>query len=127
MENEVRECFDRFARAWDEHDVPAMVACWSPHGSAIDPWGRFAAGHEGVENLLRAEHEGAMRSSRYRIRDVRVRTLSEDSAVAECDAVIEQVIAPNGSTYELPHHLDAVVVRESSWRFLSLHPSFARA
>lgn len=127
QEQEVRSCFERFAAAWNAHDVTAMVACWAPAGTAIDPWGRFAAGQEGVGRLLGGEHESSMRQSRYTIRDVQVRTLSAESVVAVCDAVIEGVLAPNAATYDLPHRVDAVLVKQGEWRFLSLHPSFSRA
>lgn len=127
MEQEVRECFERFAAAWSAHDVEAMVGCWSREGNAIDPWGRFAAGHDGIRQLLSSEHATSMRESRYRIEAVRVRSLSDSSCVAECDAVIEGVRAPNGSLYDLAHHIDSVVVRQDGWRFLSLHPTFSRA
>ena len=126
-ENEVHSCFDRFARAWNAHDVGAMVACWVAGGTAIDPWGRFATGHEGIRQLLAGEHAASMRNSRYIVKAVRVRELSAESAVAECEAVIEGALAPNGSMYDLPHRVDAVVVRQGAWRFLSLHPSFERA
>lgn len=126
-EQQVRECFERFASAWDDHDIAAMVACWAEDGNAIDPWGRFAAGHEGIARLLSSEHASSMRDSRYRIDALRVRSLSEHSAIVECDAVIQHVLAPNGSTYDLPHRIDAVVVHQNGWRLLSLHPTFARA
>lgn len=127
MEQEIRECFERFAAAWNSHDVEAMVACWCREGNAIDPWGRFASGHDGIRQLLSSEHSTSMRESRYRLEAVRVRSLSDSSCIAECDAVIEGVRAPNGSLYELPHHIDSVVVRQDGWRFLSLHPTFSRA
>jgi uncharacterized protein (TIGR02246 family) len=127
QEQEIREHFDRFASAWNRHDIGAMVDCWAHEGNAIDPWGRFAAGHVAIGELLASEHESSMRDSRYQLRDIRVRPLSADSAIVACEAVIEGVHAPNGTTYDLPHHIDAVVVRQDGCRFLSLHPTFARA
>lgn len=126
-QQEIREHFDRFASAWNRHDIAGMVDCWTSDGSAIDPWGRFAAGHEAISRLLASEHETSMRDSRYQILSVGVHPLSGDAAIVECEALIEDVLAPNGKTYELHHHIDAVVVRHDGCRFLSLHPTFARA
>lgn len=128
IEERIRARFDAFAEAWNAHDVARMVDCWTEAGTAVDPWGRYATGRSGVAELLGGEHAGAMRESRYRIEDLRVRPLSDRSVVAECDGIIENALAPNGKAYELRHRVDAVLVcDDDTWRFISLHPSFGRA
>jgi uncharacterized protein (TIGR02246 family) len=128
IERQVRTTIEEFVRAWDAHDVAALAACWTDGGSVVDPWGRFAAGREAVTELLTREHGDLMRESSYRVDALRIRPLSETSAVIECDAVIENALAPNGKRYELAHRVDAVLVADGErWRFISLHPSFARA
>jgi uncharacterized protein (TIGR02246 family) len=125
MIDDIRSTFDRFARAWDAHDVNAMADCWIDDGNAVDLWGKLAIGRAGVVELLGDEHAGPMRASRYRVLDLRVRELSPDSVVANCDAVIDDAQAPNGRAYQLTHRLDAVLVRrDGAWRFMSVHPSF---
>ncbi|MEA2568219.1 MAG: SnoaL-like domain [Acidobacteriota bacterium] len=125
MSEEVRATFDRFASAWDAHDVEAMADCWIDEGNAIDLWGKLAVGRAGVIELLASEHKAPMRDSRYRLLSVNVRELSPESVVAECEAVIDDVRAPNGRLYQLKHRLDAVLVkRDGAWRFMSIHPSF---
>jgi uncharacterized protein (TIGR02246 family) len=125
MSEEVRATFDRFASAWNVHDVEAMADCWIDEGNAIDVWGKLAVGRAGVIELLRGEHETPMRDSNYRLLSVNVRELSPESVVAECEAVIDDVRAPNGRLYQLKHRLDAVLVkRDGAWRFMSIHPSF---
>jgi uncharacterized protein (TIGR02246 family) len=125
MSEAVRETFDRFARAWDAHDVEAMADCWIDEGNAIDLWGKLAVGRAGVIELLGGEHEVPMRDSRYTIVSLNVRELSPESVVAECEAIIDDVRAPNGKLYQLKHRLDAVLVkRDGAWRFMSIHPSF---
>lgn len=127
-EQQIRATFAEFTNAWNAHDVAAMAACWTASGNAVDLWGRLAAGREGVAGLLGGEHAGPMRESTYRVDDVRIRPLSDESAVVECDALIQNVLAPNGRVYELRHRVDAViVVEDGQWRFVTLHPSFARA
>jgi hypothetical protein len=68
-----------------------------------------------------------MRESRWRFDQLTIRQLSDTAAVCECDGVIEGVRAPNGSAYELPHRINAVVVDEGGWHFLSLNPNLSRA
>lgn len=127
-EEQIRATFAEFAAAWNDHDVASMAGCWCEGGSAVDPWGRFASGRDGVFNLLAGEHEGPMRESSYRLQTLEIKQLSDRSAVVTCEAVIDGVRAPNGRIYALPHHVDAVVVAdEDRWRFLSLHPSLPRA
>jgi uncharacterized protein (TIGR02246 family) len=131
MEQEIRDRFVTFADAWNAHDVEAMAACWVENGNVTHPWGTFAAGRDGVARLLADEHTGPMRDSHYRFDQLQVRALSGDAAVVECDGVIEQVRAPNGNLYALPHRLNAVLVRAEAgrdeWRFMSLNPSVTRA
>lgn len=124
--DDIRATFETFARAWDAHDVGAMADCWLPEGNAIDIWGKYALGREGVIELLGDEHRTPMRESRYQLLRIEIRELSDESAVVECDARIDDALTPNGKKYPLPHKLSAVVVRRGgAWKFLSVHPSFA--
>ncbi len=126
-EQQIRARFEAFAAAWNAHDVAAMTGCFVERGNVTHPWGAFAAGHEEIARLLTAEHEGEMRNSRWRFDQLAIRQLSERAAVVECSGVIEGVRAPNGTTYDLPHRINAVVVDEDGWHFLSLNPNIHRA
>jgi uncharacterized protein (TIGR02246 family) len=119
----IRARFDEFAAAWNAHDVEAMAGCFIETGNVTHPWGTFAAGRDAIARLLAGEHEGAMRESRWRFEQLSIRQLSDRAAVVECDGVIEGARAPNGSIYTLPHRINAVVVDEGGWRFLSLNPN----
>jgi uncharacterized protein (TIGR02246 family) len=128
MDDSIRNCFEEFANAWNAHDVAAMVSCWTDGGNVTHPWGTFAVGRDAITRLLTSEHDGPMRESRWVVADLRIRPLSESTVVAQCDAVLENVRAPNGKPYELPHQIEAVLARDDDkWRFVSLHPSFAHA
>lgn len=128
MEDEIRARFAAFADAWNAHDVAAIVDCWTASGNITHPWGTFAAGRDAMTRLLSGEHEGPMRESRWTIDELRIRALSDSTAVVQCDAKLEGVRAPNGKAYELPHRIDAVIARDGdAWRFVSMHPSFVHA
>jgi uncharacterized protein (TIGR02246 family) len=125
---DIRATFDEFAEAWNRHDAEAMANCWIEDGSVVDLWGGFAARRAGIRDFLAGEHEQPMRDSAYRITKLDVKPISSATAIAECDAVIDEVRAPNGKAYTLHHKLDAVLVRDGErWRFLSVHPSFSHA
>lgn len=122
--------FAEFARAWNAHDVGAMVDCFAEGGNVTHPFGTFAAGRDGITRLLTSEHDGPMRESRWVVHDLRIRPISDRAAVVQCDALLEGVRAPNDRPYDLPHQIDAVLVADDAgddWHFVSLHPSYTRA
>lgn len=123
FEDSIRERFETFIAAWNAHDVPAMTQCFTATGNITHPWGTFAAGHDEIARLLTDEHEGTMRESNLQPVQLRVRTLSEGSAVADFEGVLEGVRAPNGSPYQLPHFIHAVLIDQDGWLFLSMNPS----
>ncbi len=128
-EQQIHARFDEFAAAWNAHDPEAMARCFVEYGNVTHPWGTFAAGREAIVRLLARDHvDGPMRESRMRFDGITIRHLSDHAAVVECNGEIEDVLAPNGTRYELPHRINAVVVNEDGWRFLSLNPNIiARA
>lgn len=128
LERAVRATFDRFTAAWNAHDARAMADCWQEDGAAVDPWGRHAHGRTGVEHLLADEHRETMAASSYRVVTFALEPRTDDVVVAECEAVIDDVCAPNGRAYALPHRLAAVLRLDGgTWRFVSLHPTFDAA
>jgi uncharacterized protein (TIGR02246 family) len=127
-EQQIRARFEEFAAAWNVHDVAAMAGCFLDGGNVTHPWGTFAVGREAIASLLDDEHRGPMRDSRYRLGELQLRTLSERATAAECDGVLEGVRAPNGSAYDLPHRINAVLVdSDEGWRFMSMSPTVTRA
>jgi uncharacterized protein (TIGR02246 family) len=124
----LQELLDRYVAAWNAHDVEALTNCWVESGNIVHPWGRYAAGRQAITDLLREEHATEMSGSRQLLLSVKAKPLSDDMTIFECDAAIEDVRAPNGRLYRLPHRLNGVAVHESDrWRFVSLHPSFVDA
>ena len=128
VEDEVQTMLAEFGRALNEHDAVAIGHFWLEEGSFVDLWGRFVFGRDRVEDLFAREFHEQLSDSHFRALRLEVRPLSETTVVAECDAVWEKVRAPNGRSYDLPHRIDAVLVRrDGGWRFMSAHPSFRRA
>jgi uncharacterized protein (TIGR02246 family) len=123
FEDPIRERFETFVAAWNAHDVGAMTDCFVATGNITHPWGAFAVGRDEIARLLASEHEGTMKESRMQPVQLRVRALSEGSAVADFEGVLQQVLAPNGAPYQLPHFIHAVLIQQDGWFFLSMNPS----
>ena len=124
----LQQLLDAYVAAWNAHDVEALADCWIESGNIVHPWGRYAAGREAIVDLLREEHATEMSGSTQLLISVKAKPLSDDMTIFECDAAIEDVRAPNGRLYRLPHRLNGVAVQQPDrWRFVSFHPSFVDA
>lgn len=127
IESQIEQTMERFAAAWNTHDVTAMAACWTQDGNAINPLGRYAMGRAGVTVLLAAEHGNPMKESIYRIISATTNVLSPDTAVLEALCAIDGVLGPNGRRYTLSHMLNAVLRLDSgAWQFVTLHPTLMK-
>lgn len=112
----------RFCEAWNRHDVDGLAGMFADDGELSHPWGDHAIGRDAVRDLLSREHSGSMSRSRI---DLRVTTsrAEDDRAFADVDGVLEDVLAPNGRTYTLPHKISAMFVSDGDdWRIRAMAP-----
>lgn len=116
------ETVNRFCDAWNRHDAAELAALWREDGELNHPWGFHAVGREAIRALLEQEHAASMSDSRMSI--VRITAREDDRhAIADIDAVLTGVRAPNGRPYELQPTLCAMFVREGSeWRIRTMTP-----
>lgn len=127
-EEEVRTMLAQFGAALNAHDAARIARFWLPDGNFVDQWGRLAFGSDGVERLFGSLFANELADARFRASRLDLRKIGDDTVVGESDAVWENVKAPNGRAYDLPHRVDAVFVRRhGEWRFMSAHPSFRNA
>lgn len=118
----IEETVERFRDAWNRHDAGELAALWSEDGELNHPWGQRRVGRDAIRELLDAEHTGAMAASRLTVERITVDP-SPGTASAEIDAVLHDVRAPNGRTYEMPTVLSALFVRSGDdWRIRTLTP-----
>ncbi|HUR81865.1 MAG TPA: nuclear transport factor 2 family protein [Thermoanaerobaculia bacterium] len=112
----------RFCDAWNRHDAASLASLWSEEGELQHPWGPRRVGRDAIRELLHSEHSGTMSGSRLTIARVAV-TPAPDTAAAEIDAVLHDVRAPNGRTYEMPALLSVLFVRDGQeWRIRAMTP-----
>jgi uncharacterized protein (TIGR02246 family) len=119
----IDETLKRFCDAWNRHDAGELADLWVDDGELHHPWGQRGVGRDAIRELLAAEHTGAMAGSRLTIQRITVDDATQALANAEIDAVLHDVRAPNGRTYELPAVMSALFVRAGDdWRIRTLAP-----
>lgn len=122
MREELEYVLGRFCEAWNRHDPELLAQLWADDGELNHPWGFRAVGREAIRELLEKEHRGAMASSSMRL-DIRDSRVSEDTAFADVDGVLENVAAPNGKPYTLSYELSAMFRRVGGdWRIRTMTP-----
>ena len=118
----IEETIERFRDAWNRHDARDLASLWSEDGELQHPWGERRVGRDAIRDLLGTEHSGTMAVSRLTISHISVDP-SPDRALAEIDAVLHDVRAPNGRTYEMPAVMSALFVRAGEeWRIRAMTP-----
>ena len=112
----------RFCDAWNRHDADALAALWTDDGELNHPWGYRAFGRAAIRQLLADEHENSMSASQLRITSI-TPLAHEPNVVAEIDGVLDDVSAPNGRRYALPHRMSVMLVSENGeWRIKTMTP-----
>lgn len=118
----IEQTLERFRDAWNRHDARDLASLWSEDGELQHPWGERRVGRDAIRDLLDAEHTGTMSASRLVISRITVDP-SADRAHAEIDAVLHDVRAPNGRTYEMPAVMSALFVRTGEdWQIRAMAP-----
>lgn len=122
MNQQLDNTLARFCEAWNRHDADALAEMWTDDGELNHPWGQRAFGREAIRQLLADEHETSMAASQLRITSVT--SLShEPNVVAEIDGVLDDVSAPNGRRYSLPHRMSVMfVAADGEWRIRTMTP-----
>ena len=120
--DDLTETLARFCEAWNRHDAEAMAMLWTEDGELNHPWGYHAVGRDAIRKLLAEEHQRSMAASQLRI--LRVTPLSGGrTAVAEVQALLDGVAAPNGRRYALHHTISAMFVANGpEWRIRTMTP-----
>jgi len=115
---------ERFCDAWNRHDVDALSSLWSEDGELNHPWGTRSVGRAAVRDALASEHSGTgtMAASLMTIDNIDA-SGDEHTLIAELDGTLRAVRAPNGRTYDLPHHMTAMFVRkDGEWQIRTMSP-----
>lgn len=116
------ETLARFRDAWNRHDADALAELWADDGELNHPWGYRAFGRAAIRKLLADEHQASMSASRLTITSI-TPLAGEPNVVAEIDGVLDDVSAPNGRRYSLPHRMSVMFVADGgAWRIKTMTP-----
>jgi uncharacterized protein (TIGR02246 family) len=118
-----------FVAAWNRHDPKAMASVWAPEGDLLNPFGRWARGHEELVKLFTDEQSAPMKASTFTTTAIHVRTLAPNVALADWDFTIAGITAPTGTSMPpQPFHAAFVWVKKgSSWSVLAGRPMIPAA
>jgi uncharacterized protein (TIGR02246 family) len=118
-----------FVAAWNRHDPAAMASVWAPDGDLLNPFGRWARGHEELTKLFTEEQSVAMKASTFTTTAIHVRTLAPNVALADWDFTIAGITAPNGASMPVQtfHAAFVWVKKGGTWSVLAGRPMIPAA
>jgi uncharacterized protein (TIGR02246 family) len=108
--------------AWNAADIDALTASFTPDATILDPFGGVSSGREEIGRLLGALLAGSGRGSTHAGTILGVRFVTGDVALADGEAVIEGLSAPDGSPAPpIVHRFTDVLVRTGEgWRIAQI-------
>jgi uncharacterized protein (TIGR02246 family) len=108
--------------AWNAADLPALTAPFTPDATIVDPFGGVSAGRAEIERLLGTLLAGSGRGSTHAGKILGVRFVTGDVALADGEAVIEGLKAPDGGALPpIVHRFTDVLVRAGEgWRIAQI-------
>jgi uncharacterized protein (TIGR02246 family) len=108
--------------AWDAADLRALTAPFTADATIVDPFGGVSTGRAEIERLLGDLLAGSGRGSTHAGEILAVRFVTGDVALADGEAVIEGLTAPDGSTMPpIVHRFTDVLVRgDGGWRIAQI-------
>jgi uncharacterized protein (TIGR02246 family) len=105
---------ERFARAWNRHDMVAAFADFDPNADFVDVDGTQMLGHDMMVARFAALHRTVYRHSFLRIDHVDLRRTSDDSALLRADWTMKLPEGTRSGTL-----LFVVARRGYPWRVVS--------
>ncbi|HEY7532303.1 MAG TPA: SgcJ/EcaC family oxidoreductase [Nitrospiraceae bacterium] len=116
-EAEIRDLQVRQQRAWNRHDAKAYAALFTGDGDVVNVVGWWWKGRSEIETNLTAAYAVVFRDSMLKIKDVHVRFLAPDVAVAHVRWSMEGSKTPPG----IPEPREGIQIqvlqkRDRAWR-----------
>lgn len=123
-EQEIKKEMTAFAASWNTHDAKAMASFWATDGDLINPSGRVAKGRAEVEKLFADEHSTVMKGTSYAVLSTSFRMVKPDLTLADADAEITGMKAPDGRALPtFKHHVTSLWAKQAGrWRIVAARP-----
>lgn len=120
-ETAVRAVAERHAAAWNRHDMRDYAALFAEDADCITAIGTRWRGRDEIERAMAQHHATVFRATRLTNRDVAVRFLAADIALAHITWGLEGMLNRAGETLPPREGMITLVVRRGSdgWRIAS--------
>ena len=121
-ERDIRALEAAYDAAWNAADLAALIAPFTPDATIIDPFGGVSTGRAEIARLLGTLLAGTGRGSTHAGTILGVRFVTADVALADGEAVIEGLSAPDGGAMPpIVHRFTDVLVRGGGgWRIAQI-------
>lgn len=96
-QQEIRDLYSDFVKAWNEHDVETMASRWAVDGDHVEPDGTIAKGRDEVTELLKRQHEGVFKNTKLDLTVKSVWMITDKVALVDGTYELSGAVAPDGT------------------------------
>ncbi len=97
-QQQIRDLYTEFVKAWNKHDVETMAARWAVDGDHVEPDGQVAKGRDEVTQLLKRQHDGVFKNSKLDLSVKSVWMITDKVALVDGTYELSGAVAPDGTT-----------------------------
>ena len=112
-EQAIRTATSDFVKAWNQHDVRAMTACFSTDGDLVTPAGQVARTRNEVEKVINEEQRGLFKTSRLHMPQKHLRFLKPDLAIGDYELEIAGVRGADGKDVTVKGQVSLVMRKDA--------------
>jgi uncharacterized protein (TIGR02246 family) len=112
-EQAIRTATSDFVKAWNQHDVKAMTACFSTDADLTTPAGDVARNRNEVEKIINEEQHGMFSTSRFHMPQKHLRFLKPDLALGDYDMEIAGVRGADGKDIQMKGKVSLVMSKHA--------------
>ena len=94
--SEIEVILAAFADTWNRHDMDAFAALFAADAELVTVTGRWLRGRAEIHAAHTAMHASVMKESRIELRDLSIRVLGPDLAIARARWRLEGLVGPGG-------------------------------
>jgi uncharacterized protein (TIGR02246 family) len=96
-QQEIRDLYTDFVKAWNKHDVETMSKRWAIDGDQTEPDGQVAKGRDEVTELLKKQHEGVFKKSKLELTVKSVWMITDSVALVDGTYELSGATLPDGT------------------------------
>ena len=116
-EKAIRSLEAEYDAAWQEENIEALAACLTEDAVLINPLGQIARGRTEIKKMFSDNLNGSLKGSKHKSQILRVDFITDDVAIVDGKAIIEDVEVSDKSLASVLEHrfTDILVKRNNIW------------